>query len=122
MKTVANFYQTDEIRFRFVSDEWNGTTVDQFGRRRPLLSRVYDSLSQAAAENAASRVFNGVHWRFDGTEGVRAGNAIADYAFDNLRRMESEAPEVAVAFHRFITRLVAERLVMTDKTIEVLMD
>ena len=83
-KTLANFYQTDRISFTFVSDEWNGTTLDQFNRVRPLLSRSFSSLSQASAENAASRVFNGVHWRFDGTEGVRAGNAIADSAFENL--------------------------------------
>ncbi len=85
-KTMANFYQQDEIPFTFVSDEWNGVTVDQFGRTRALIPRDFDSLSLAAAENAASRVFNGVHWRFDGSEGVRAGNAIADYVFDNLLR------------------------------------
>ena len=85
-KTLANFYQTDEISFTFISDEWNGVTVDQFNRTRPLLSRSYDRLSEAAAENAASRVFNGVHWRFDGTEGVRAGNAIADYNFNKRIR------------------------------------
>ncbi|MCO6457078.1 MAG: phosphatase PAP2 family protein [Pirellulaceae bacterium] len=85
-KSLANFYQTDNIQFTFVSDEWNGQTVDQFGRLRPLVSRTYNSLSEAAAENAASRVFNGVHWRFDGVEGMRAGNAIADYVYDNLLR------------------------------------
>lgn len=86
LKIVANFYQSDEVPFTFISDEWNGTTVDQFGRRRPLIVRHYSSLSQAVAENAASRVFNGVYWRYDGTEGVRAGNAIADYVFDHLLR------------------------------------
>ncbi len=85
-KTLANFYQTDAIAFEFVSDEWNGTTRDQFGRVRPMLSRSFDSLSAAAAENAASRVFNGVHWRFDGVEAIRAGNAIADEIFDNALR------------------------------------
>ena len=85
-KILANFYQTDDIAFTFMSDEWNGTTLDQFGRVRPLLTRSYTSLSHGAAENAASRVFNGVHWRFDGSEGVRAGNAIADYTFNNLLR------------------------------------
>ena len=85
-KTLANFYQTDDIRFTFVSDEWNGSTLDQFNRVRPALSRSFRSLSHAAAENAASRVFNGVHWSYDGTEGVRAGNAIANDNFDNILR------------------------------------
>ena len=88
-KTLANFYQRDRMPFIFVSDEWNGVTVDQFGRTRPLIPRRFKRLSWAAAENAASRVFNGVHWRFDGTEGVRAGNAIANYVFDNLLRPRS---------------------------------
>lgn len=86
LKMLANFYQTDEIGFTFLSEEWNGETVDQFGRRRPVVLRHFDSLSQAAAENAVSRVFNGVHWRFDGVEGVRSGNAIADHVFDHLLR------------------------------------
>ncbi len=91
-KTLANFYQSDEIAFTFMSDEWNGTTRDQFDRVRPIVMRSYDTLSQAAAENAASRVFNGVHWRFDGTEAVRAGNAIADEIFDSrLRPMDGES-------------------------------
>lgn len=93
-KTLANFYQTDDVSFTFVSDEFNGTTLDQFGDVRPLIPRSFDSLSQAAAENAASRVFNGVHWRFDGVEGVRAGNAIADEVFDNwLRPRKGAQPQ-----------------------------
>lgn len=92
-KTLANFYQTDDIGFSFISDEWNGVTVDQFGDVRPVMERSFESLSQAAAENAASRVFNGVHWRFDGTEGVRAGNGIADQIFENLLLPKGPAPQ-----------------------------
>lgn len=91
-KTLANFYQRDDIAFTFVSDEWNGETLDQFGRRRPLIPRSFESLSHAAAENAASRVFNGVHWRFDGTEAMASGNAIADHLFDNLLRPKKGGP------------------------------
>ncbi len=104
-KTLANFYQTDAITFTFMSDEWNGSTLDQFGRLRPVLSRTYTSLSHAAAENAASRVFNGVHWRFDGSEGVRAGNAIADYIFNNLLRPQDGTGTTAVADQDFETQI-----------------
>jgi hypothetical protein len=92
-KTLANFYQTDEISFSFISDEWNGATKDQFGFVRPVIERSFDRLSQAAAENAASRVFNGVHWRFDGSEGVRAGNGIADFIFENWLLPSGPAPQ-----------------------------
>jgi hypothetical protein len=92
-KTLANFYQTDDISFSFISDEWNGVTKDQFGNVRPVIERSFGSLSQAAAENAASRVFNGVHWRFDGTEGVRAGNGIANFIFEHWLLPPGPAPQ-----------------------------
>ena len=105
MKMLANFYQTDDISFSFVSDEWNGETVDQFGRLRPVIEREYESLSQAAAENAASRVFNGVHWRYDGSEGVRAGNAIADEVFNNLLRPRFGGGATAIPDADFETQI-----------------
>jgi len=104
-KTLANFYQTDDISFTFMSQEWNGTTTDQFNRVRPEITRTYNSLSHAAAENAASRVFNGVHWRYDGSEGVRAGNAIADYIFNNLLRPQDGTGTMAVADQDFETQI-----------------
>ncbi len=94
-RSLANFYQSDAIpddvknpgaTFIFISEEWNGLTRDQFNRVRPFVPRAYDSFNCLAAENAASRVFNGVHWRFDGTEGVRAGYGIANENFDKLLR------------------------------------
>ena len=94
LKVVANFYQGDQIRgvissrkpLSFISDEWNGVTKDQFNRVRPKVVRRFKSLNYIVAENAASRVFNGVHWRFDGTEGVRSGYGIANEIFDNILR------------------------------------
>jgi len=104
-KTLANFYQTDDISFSFMSQEWNGTTTDQFNRVRPAITRTYNSLSHAAAENAASRVYNGVHWRFDGSEGVRAGNAIADYIFNNLLRPQDGTGTMSVPDQDFETQI-----------------
>ena len=63
-----------------------GTYTDPYLVGDLIFTWEEDSLSFAAAENAASRVFNGVHWRYDGTEGVRAGNAIADLIYDTLLR------------------------------------
>jgi hypothetical protein len=104
-KTLANFYQTDDIRFSipfdFISDEFNGVSQDiheaipelVLDHVRQMRPRHFESFSQAAAENAASRIFLGIHWRFDATEGTRAGNEIADIAFDNLLRpVEDAAP------------------------------
>eukprot|EP00977_Amphora_coffeiformis_P023954 scaffold14782_cov174-Amphora_coffeaeformis.AAC.7 len=83
-KTLINFYGKDHIDVEFVSDEWNGLTKDMYGRVRPLMPRTFETLTMAMAENSASRVFNGVHWRFDGSAGVQTGIDIADYIFENL--------------------------------------
>src|SRR5262249_19182652 len=97
-KTLANFYQTDDINFSipfdFISDGLNGrpralhqpTPALALTYVRQIRPRHYESFSQAAAENAASRIFLGIHWRFDAIEGVSAGDRIADIVFDTKLR------------------------------------
>jgi hypothetical protein len=82
-KMMENFYQTDNIHFTIVSDEFNTITVDQNGIPRPLLPRSYDSFSQASGENAISRIYLGIHFHFDAVEGIRTGDSIADYVFQH---------------------------------------
>ncbi len=87
--TVANFYGTDAIAFNFVSDELNGVNTDQNAIPRPRVVRHFDSLSQAIVENARSRIYLGIHWPFDATEGVAAGTAIADYVTSHALQRKS---------------------------------
>ena len=82
-QTLRRFYRTDDIAFTFVSDEFNGVTLDNEGNPRPLLPRSFTSLSQAEEENGQSRIYLGIHWSFDKTEGIAQGRAIADWVFDN---------------------------------------
>jgi len=82
-QTLRNYYQTDNIAFTFVSDELNGVTRDNGGNVRPLVPRSFSSLSQAEEENAQSRIYLGIHWRFDKTEGIAQGRRVADYVFTN---------------------------------------
>ncbi|MGH4020743.1 MAG: hypothetical protein ACRDT0_16260 [Pseudonocardiaceae bacterium] len=50
----------------FVSDEFNGISVDNAGTVRPRHTRNFpDGLWQMIEENGRSRVFLGVHWVFD---------------------------------------------------------
>jgi hypothetical protein len=46
--------------------------------------RSFDSLSDAAEEATFSRIFAGVHFRFDLTSGRRLGQSVADFAIDNF--------------------------------------
>jgi hypothetical protein len=82
-QTLRRFYGTDHIRFSFVSDEYNGETVDNDGTIRPVVRRDYSRLSQAEEENGQSRIFLGIHWAFDKTEGIAQGRRVADYVFEH---------------------------------------
>jgi hypothetical protein len=96
MKTIALFYGTDHIPFTFVSDELNGVTFDQFGMTRPLRPRSFQTLSQAIEENGQSRIYLGIHWSFDKTEGIKQGNAIADWTFTHALRARPKIQRFAV--------------------------
>jgi hypothetical protein len=77
-EVLRQFYGRDNIAFTFVSDEFNGVTEG-----RPLLPRSFTSLSQAEEENGQSRIYLGIHWSFDKTEGIEQGRRIARYVLRN---------------------------------------
>ena len=83
---LRNFYRTDRIAFTFVSDEFNGVTEDNHGNPRPLIPRSFTTLSEAEEENGQSRIYLGIHWRFDKTEGITQGRRVANYVFENAFR------------------------------------
>jgi hypothetical protein len=82
-QTLRRFYGTDRIGFRFVSDEFNGITTDNQGNARPRVERAFASLSAAEEENGQSRIYLGIHWEFDKTEGMRQGRRVADFVMGN---------------------------------------
>jgi hypothetical protein len=82
-ETLRKFYRTDRIRFTFVSDEFNGVTRDNQGIVRPLIPRSFKSLSEAEEENGQSRIYLGIHWAFDKSEGILQGRKVGDYVFAN---------------------------------------
>src|SRR6184192_1987159 len=83
-ETIRRFYGTDHIGFTFVSDEFNGVTKDHDGNVRPYMPRSFSNLSQAEEENGQSRIYLGIHWRFDKTEAIQQGRSVADYVFDHV--------------------------------------
>ena len=93
-QTLRRFYGTDRVRFTFVSDEFNGKTLDNTGAVRPYWPRTFSSLSEAEEENGQSRIYLGIHWRFDKVEGIAQGRRVADWVFTHVFRPErgSHAP------------------------------
>ena len=83
---LRSFYGTDHIPFTFVSDEFNGETRANDGTIRPLMPRSFSTLSQAEEENGQSRIYLGIHWSFDKTEGIAQGRKVADLVFANKFR------------------------------------
>ena len=57
----------DNIAFDFVSDELDGKSKDNDGSLRVRHERHYNSVAEAMYDNSVSRIYLGVHWRFDGT-------------------------------------------------------
>ena len=115
-ETLANFYGRDDISFSFTSDEFNGVTTDAQGNVRPVVTRTFDSFSEAAAENAQSRIYLGVHWSFDATEGIRSGNAIADYVFSNILQPRTQPPGNGLDLEKI--REVLSSVIRSDRTID----
>ncbi len=82
-EVLRKFYNTDDIAFTFISDEFNGVTRDNQGNIRPLVSRSFTSLTQAEQENGQSRIYLGIHWSFDKTKGIAQGRNVAYYVLKN---------------------------------------
>lgn len=85
-QTLRRFFGTDDIAFTLVSDEYNGLTRDNQGVVRRRHPRSFKSFSEAEEENGQSRIYLGIHWAFDKSEGITQGEQIADYVFDRIYR------------------------------------
>ncbi|MFE0022503.1 phosphatase PAP2 family protein [Amycolatopsis sp. NPDC059021] len=60
---------------------WTATTDDPFARN---VTRSFTTFSDAARENALSRVWLGVHYRFDGEYSVATGDKVAAWVTANF--------------------------------------
>jgi hypothetical protein len=65
---------TDEVPFETTSDGLPGVT------------RRFRSFSAAAEEAGMSRIYGGIHWQFDNTDGLAGGKKVATYVFENSMR------------------------------------
>jgi hypothetical protein len=80
-EVLRHFYGTDRLPFTYVSDELNGINRDNQGRLRPRWPRHFSTLTEAEQDNAISRLFLGVHFRFDLSNGMTLGRRVGDYVW-----------------------------------------
>lgn len=77
---MEEFFGTDDISFTIGSDEFGVNP----GLGYPAdLTRTFDSFSDAAWENAMSRVWLGVHFYWDALDGNILGYQVGDYIYAN---------------------------------------
>lgn len=60
--------------FTFVSDELDGISIDPNGSVRQRVPITYPNYARPVWENSVSRIYLGVHWRFDGIPRVATQN------------------------------------------------
>jgi hypothetical protein len=58
-------------------------TAGSDGIIRPYQPRSFSSLSQAEEENGQSRIYLGIHWSFDKTQGIEQGRQVAQYVMSH---------------------------------------
>ena len=85
---LAAYFETDDVPFTLSTDSLPGVT------------RSFDSFSEAVHEVSDSRVYAGIHWRFDVTAGEALGDEVGRYvATNSLRpaRRRDDGPALSAA-------------------------
>ena len=85
-QTFRRYWNDDHgPTFTFVSDEFNGMNSDPGSPTpRSRKPQTFSGFAEAEHDNAYSRIYLGVHWKFDADQGVILGNKVGNYAFDRL--------------------------------------
>ena len=69
--------------FETTSRRCTARIVRRGGIDSRLHPRSFTSLSQAEEENGQSRIYLGIHWSFDKTEGITQGRKVARFVARN---------------------------------------
>jgi hypothetical protein len=51
---------------------------------RPVVRLHFTSFSQAMEQNGQSRIYLGIHWKFDKVQGIKLGAEIGDFVFHHF--------------------------------------
>lgn len=81
---LAAFFGTDNISFVLPSED------------PAVADRSFTSFSQAAQESADSRLYGGIHWRFDNEDGLTSGSALGHFVADNFFAAATQGAEAGL--------------------------
>ena len=91
MRVLSNTLGTgDEYVFTMTTEEVE--SAGPFSEKIKMVppTRSFNSFSEAGLEASMSRLYLGIHFRYDSEEGHRLGNAIGDYAIEKyLTKLEA---------------------------------
>jgi hypothetical protein len=76
---LANFFGTDKVSFTTTSDGLPG------------VARSFDGFWAAAEEAGMSRIYGGIHYQFDNTDGLATGRVLGNFIFQNYLRPRAAA-------------------------------
>ena len=79
-RLLASVFGSNELSFTLGSDTLPGVT------------RAFERFSDAEQENANSRIYGGMHYRFSNDTGIALGHQVADYVFANYLKAVAPAP------------------------------
>ncbi len=72
---MRRYFGTDNVTFTATTEDPNLPAG---------VTRTFNSFTEAARENARSRVYLGVHYQWDGDHGFLSGSAVGEYVFDHV--------------------------------------
>jgi hypothetical protein len=82
---LADFFGTDDISFT--------SSAEGFA----VADRSFDSFSEAAMEAMNSRLYGGIHWRYDNEDGLASGVALGQYVAENILQPVPEPTAVGLS-------------------------
>lgn len=85
MRVLSNTLETgDQYSFTMTTEEVESAGPFSEKVKMDPPTRSFNSFSEAGMEASMSRVYLGIHFRYDSEEGHRLGNAIGDFANKNF--------------------------------------
>ncbi|HEX8158878.1 MAG TPA: beta-propeller fold lactonase family protein [Solirubrobacteraceae bacterium] len=87
---MRRFFGSDNVTFTATSEDPNLPAG---------VTRTFNSFTEAARENARSRIYNGVHYQWDADNGFLSGTALGEFVYANVLRPigNSPAPQATLA-------------------------